>query len=267
MPAPRSEQTEADHRNAPVQSVDRALQVLEVLGELGTAGASEIAPALGVHKSTVSRLLASLEMRGFVEQTEVWGKYRLGFSLARLAGLAMSQVDLARVGQQACDELASSIGETANLAILDGPRAINLTEGRSDAVVALRSWVGQGSPAHATSSGKSLLLDHSLAALNERLGSPLEQHTARTLTDPQQLLADLQASRERGWTSVEEELEVGLNAVAAPVHDHLGHLVAAVSVSGPAYRLEPARFDEVGAVVRGAARQVSERLGAPVPRS
>lgn len=252
-------------RGGGVQSVDRALQVLEVLGELGTGGATEIAGSLGVHKSTVSRLLSSLEARGFVEQTEVWGKYRLGFALARLAGLATAQVDLARVGQTTIDDLALEVGETANLAVLDGPRAINLTEGRSAAVIALRTWVGQGSPAHATSSGKALLLDHTLPALTERLGRRLEAHTKHTLTDPRRLLEDLAIGRERGWTSVEEELEVGLNAVGAPVYDHRGDLVAALTVSGPAYRLEPARFAEVGAAVAHAAGQVSLRLGAPAP--
>lgn len=250
-------------RSGGVQSVDRALQVLEVLGELGSGGATEIAVSLGVHKSTVSRLLSSLEARGFVEQTDVWGKYRLGFALARLAGLAATQVDLARVGQSTVDALAIAVGETANLAVLDGPRAINLTEGRSDAVVALRTWVGQGSPAHATSSGKALMLNHTLAALTDRLGSRLAAHTDRTLTDPKRLLEDLHAARERGWTSVEEELEVGLNAVGAPVYDHRGDLVAALSVSGPAYRLEPERFAEVGLDVARAAGQVSLRLGAP----
>lgn len=252
-------------RVGPVQSVDRALQVLEALGTLGVAGAGDIAPHLGVHKSTVSRLLASLEARSFVEPTETWGKYRLGFALTRLAGQAFAQVDLARIGQVPCDEVAAAVGETTNLAVLDGPRVVNVTEGRAHAEVALRSWTGQSSPVHATASGKALLLAQDRRELTARLGRKLDTFTGRTLGDIAALEQDLEISRERGWTAVEEELEVGLNAVAAPVYDHAGALVAAMSASGPAYRLAPERFAEVAAVVVKTADDISSRLGGRPP--
>lgn len=252
-------------RVGPVQSVDRALQVLEALGTLGVAGAGDIAPLLGVHKSTVSRLLASLEARDFVEPTETWGKYRLGFALTRLAGQAFAQVDLARIGQLPCDEVAEAVGETTNVAVLDGPRVVNITEGRSHAEVALRSWTGQSSPLHATASGKALLLAQDRRELTARLGRKLEVFTERTLGDVRALEEDLAISRGRGWTAVEEELEVGLNAVAAPVYDHAGALVAALSASGPAYRLPQERFAEVAAVVVRTADDISSRLGGKPP--
>lgn len=257
-----------DHAPAtpgPIQSVDRALQVLETLGRIGVGGATEIAGDLGVHKSTVSRLLASLEARGFVEGTGEWGRYRLGITLARLAGQAVGQLDLPRLSQQVCDDLAMSVGETANLAVLDGPRAVNIVEGRSPAEVALRTWVGQSSPTHATASGKSLLVGHDGRALTARLGRNLDSFTAHTRTSIAALQQDLSAARDRGWSSAREELELGLNAVAAPVYDHSGRLVAALSVSGPAYRLLPQRFSDVGDQVHAAATELMTRVGGQSP--
>lgn len=253
--------------NGRVQSVDRALHVLEVLGSIGVGGAGDIAPHLGVHKSTVSRLLASLEARDFVEPTATWGKYRLGFALTRLAAQAFAQVDLARIGQAPCDALAAAVGETATLAVLDGPRAVNVTEGRAETEVALRSWTGQSSPAHATASGKSLLLAHDRRGLRDQLGRKLERFTEHTLTAIDTLHEDLDVARQRGWASAQEELEVGLNAVGAPVYDHSGELVAAISVSGPAYRLGPERFAEVAADVVKCANGISSRLGGRPPTS
>jgi DNA-binding IclR family transcriptional regulator len=246
-----------------VQSVDRALTVLEILAKRGVAGVTEIAGELGVHKSTASRLVAVLENRGFVEQLADRGKYRLGFGIARLAGALTVQRDLAHESRRACEALAAEVGETVNVAILDGDRVINISEVRGASAVAVHTWVGQSTPPHATSSGKVLLahtldLDLDLAQL---LGRRLPKYTERTLTDVRQLDRELAGVRERGWAATQEEYEIGLNALAAPVRDHSGRVVAAVSVSGPSYRLSPGDFPSVAARLTAAAREVSRRLG------
>jgi DNA-binding IclR family transcriptional regulator len=250
-----------DKAPAAVQSVDRALMVLEILGKFGSAGVTEIATELGVHKSTVSRLITVLESRGFVEQLSERGKYRLGFTIVRLAGSTSAQMDLAKESQPVCDELAQQSGETTNIAILDGARIINVVEAHGPAEITLRTWVGQNCPAHATSSGKALLSGLSAAAVRELLGDPLPTFTETTISDVDVLLAELQQVRQAGWASVSEELEVGLNAIGAPVRDSTGKVVAALSVSGPAYRLGADRFEEVAAMTMLAARQISRRLG------
>ncbi|KAA0021505.1 IclR family transcriptional regulator [Antrihabitans cavernicola] len=246
---------------AAVQSVDRALLVLEILAKLGTAGVTELAGELGVHKSTVSRLVAVLEARGYVEQLTDRGKYRLGFSIVRLAGSTTAQIDLAKQGQATCDRLANSIGETVNLAILDGGRAVNIVEAAGPAGVALRTWVGQSSPLHATSSGKVLLSELSPTELRRNAGEQLESFTPNTVVDFGVLESQLSAVRAVGWASVSEELEIGLNAVAAPVRDHSSNVVAALSVSGPTYRLEAGRFEDVAQRAIDAAGGISRRLG------
>jgi DNA-binding IclR family transcriptional regulator len=246
---------------AAVQSVDRALMVLEILGKLGSAGVTEIAAELGVHKSTVSRLVAVLESRGFVEQLSDRGKYRLGFAIVRLAGSTSAQMDLAKESQPICDELAQRSGETTNVAILDGDRIINIVESHGPAEITLRTWVGQNCPAHATSSGKVLLAALPPADVQTLLGTRLATFTDNTIGDGPGLAAELDRVRNAGWASVCEELEVGLNAIGAPVRDSSGKVIAALSVSGPAYRLKPARFDEVATMTVLAAAQISRRLG------
>ncbi|AQA06381.1 IclR family transcriptional regulator [Mycobacterium sp. MS1601] len=251
------------HEKAPaaVQSVDRALMVLEIIGKFGSAGVTEIATELGVHKSTVSRLITVLESRGFVEQLSDRGKYRLGFTIVRLAGSTSAQMDLAKESQPVCDELAQQSGETTNIAILDGDRIINIVEAHGPAEITLRTWVGQNCPAHATSSGKALLSALPPAAVRELLGEKLPTFTDNTIADVKTLAVELDQARTAGWASVTEELEVGLNAVAAPVRDSTGKVIAALSVSGPAYRLAPDRFRDVAVLTTQAAERISRRLG------
>lgn len=261
MPNHAGDEPARDKSVAAVQSVDRALTVLEIIGKLGTAGVTEIANELGVHKSTASRLVAVLESRGFVEQLSDRGKYRLGFAIVRLAGSTSAQMDLAKESQTICDRLSQQCGETTNLAILEENRIINVVEAHGPAEITLRSWVGQNCPAHATSSGKALLADLSPEDVLERMGDPLPTFTENTLGSAAELAAELSRAREVGWASVCEELEVGLNAVAAPVRDSSGRVIAALSVSGPSYRLERIRFDVVAEMTVAAAAAISRRLG------
>jgi DNA-binding IclR family transcriptional regulator len=246
---------------ASVQSVDRALMVMEILATLGQAGVTEIAAELGVHKSTVSRLISVLEARGYVEQLSDRGKYRLGFAIARLARSTSAQLDLVKQSQAACDALAVESGETTNLAVLDGDRIVNIAEAIGAAGIALRTWVGQSCPAHATSSGKVLLAGLSTGELRERLAPRLESFTDGTVTARSTLEAELEVVRQRGWASVREELEVGLNAIAAPVYDADARIVAALSVSGPSYRLGDDEFEATAKRTVAAAEVISRRLG------
>jgi DNA-binding IclR family transcriptional regulator len=256
----------AAHGNPPsaqaaVQSVDRALVVLEIIARRGQAGVTEIADELGVHKSTVSRLITVLEARGYVEQLSDRGKYRLGFSIARLARSTSAQMNLAKQSQQACDALAAEVGETANVALLDGRRIVNIVEATAPAEITVRTWVGQSCPAHATSSGKVLLAGLAAGELRSRLGAKLDVFTARTVATTADLEVELAAVRETGWASVEEELEIGLNAVAAPVFDSSAEVIAALSVSGPSYRLGAEHFGQVAKQTIAAADSISRRLG------
>ena len=250
-----------DREPALVQSVDRALTVLEILAKRGVAGVTEVAGELGVHKSTASRLIAVLESRGFVEQLSDRGKYRLGFGLARLAGALTVHRDLAHAGRAVCEALAADTGETVDLAILDGGRVTNISEVRGAGAVAVQNWVGQSTPSHATSSGKVLLAHQPGLDLEQMLGAALRRYTEHTITEVDALARELDVVRRRGWACTVEEYELGLNALAAPVCDHDGAVVAAISVAGPSFRLTPDDFPAIAPRLLQAAEDLGRRLG------
>jgi DNA-binding IclR family transcriptional regulator len=202
-----------------------------------------------------------LESRGFVEQLSDRGKYRLGYGIARLGSALTRHRDLAHEGRVACEALAADTGETVNLAILDGARVINISEVRGSGAVAIQTWVGQSTPAHATSSGKVLLAHLPGLDLEALLGADLQRYTDHTIIDRDLLARELESVRQRGWASSVEEYELGLNALAAPVRDHDGTVVAAISVAGPSFRLT--REDLAGAAPRllQAADDFGRRLG------
>ncbi|MGY1616784.1 IclR family transcriptional regulator [Geodermatophilus sp. SYSU D00691] len=246
---------------AVVQSVDRALSILEILAAQGEAGVTEVAAELGVHKSTAFRLVAALESRGFVEQLADRGKYRLGFGIVRLAGAAAVQLDVAREGRQICAALAADLEDTVNIAILDNDRAVNVSQTRGPAALSTHNWVGQSTPLHATSSGKVLLAHAPDAVRKGILSRELPRFTPATITDPELLQRHLDEIVEQGWGSTVEEYEVGLTAVAAPVRGVDGDVIAALSVSGPSFRLDRADFPRLARRVVSAADELSRRLG------
>jgi len=244
-----------------VQSVDRAVSVLEILARRGEAGVTEIAGELGVHKSTAFRLVVVLENRGLVEQTADRGKYRLGFGIVRLAGATAAQLDLTRESRAVCERLATDLGETVNLAVLDDGYAINISQVRGTAAITSHNWVGQRTPLHATSSGKALLAFQPPMLRDELIARGLPRFTGQTITDSERLTLALDEIAQQGWAATTEELEVGLNAVAAPVRGQDGFVIAAVSASGPSYRLPPESFPDVAKIVAAGAAEISARVG------
>lgn len=246
---------------APVQSVDRALTVLEILARQGDAGVTEVGLELGVHKSTAFRLLAVLESRGFVEQAVERGTYRLGFAVVRLAGAATAQLDLARASSRTCERLAAELGDTVNVAVIDQGWAINISQVRGAASVASQNWVGQRTPLHASSSGKVLLAFAPPDVRSTALAAALERFTPFTIVSASVLDDALVRVRVEGWACTQEEYEIGLNAVAAPVRGADGSVLAALSAAGPAYRLAATSFEEVAGSVMKAADEISQRMG------
>lgn len=249
-----------------MQSVDRAVRVLEMLASHGEAQVSDIARELDVHASTASRLVAALEAHELVERPLGGGPVQLGVGLLRLAGATASQLDVTSQAQPLCDALAAELGETTNVAVLSGGVAINVCQATGTSTVAMQNWVGQHTVLHATSSGKVLLAHLEDRDLDALLRGTLERFTEHTLTSAA-LRTELAAVYDAGWATAVEEYEEGLNAVAAPVRAHDGSVIAALSAAGPAYRLSPDRLPEIAAAVIRTADEVSRRMGyrAPAP--
>jgi DNA-binding IclR family transcriptional regulator len=246
---------------AAVQSVDRAVTVLEILARRGEAGVTEIAVELGVHKSTAFRLVSVLEARGLVEQNSDRGKYRLGLGIIRLAGATTARLDVTQQARPVIEVLARDLDETVNIAILSGHDALYLDQVAGSSALQLHNWVGRRIPLHCTSNGKVLLAFLPEKRQRELLETPLTRFTANTVTDVEDLLAELAMVRDRGWASANEEFELGLVAVAAPVRDLTGNVVASLSASGPVFRLPAPLLPRIGSAVVAAAGEVSRRLG------
>ncbi|MFI6519528.1 IclR family transcriptional regulator [Spirillospora sp. NPDC050679] len=246
---------------ATVQSVDRAVTVLEILAREGEAGVTQLAAELGVHKSTAFRLVAALEHRELVVQDSDRGKYRLGLGILRLAGATAARLDVVRAGRPVYEALAAEIGETVNLAVLSGHEVLYADQVAGASALQPRDWVGRRLPAHATADGKALLAHLPADRLAEHMARPRERLTARTLVGPRELADELDLVRERGYATAVDELEFGLTAVAAPVRGARGEVVASVSGSGTGFRLPPERLPGVAGAVRRAADEISRRLG------
>ncbi|PJN40584.1 IclR family transcriptional regulator [Streptomyces sp. CB02959] len=244
-----------------VQSVDRAVTVLEILARLGEAGVTEIADELGVHKSTAFRLLGVLENRGLVAQEQERGKYYLGAGVLRLAGAAAVRLDISQEGAAVCRTLADELGETVNIAVLESDAAVNIMQARGPASVTAQNWLGRRTPLHATSSGKALLAYQPSPVQEAVLARKLPRLTERTVTSAVALRDQLAEVVERGFAVAVEELELGLRAVAAPVRAHDGSVIGAISVSVPAYRLDDERLPEVVKRTVAAGEELSRRMG------
>lgn len=244
-----------------VRSVDRAAALLLALGESqGEAGVTELARRLGLHKSTASRLLATLERRGLVEQDGESGKYRLGLVVIRLAEQAERTLDLRGIAMPELERIARLTRETVSLAVLEGDESLTVAQADGPNLIAVADWTGRSTPLHCVASGKVLL-----AALAERevlriVRRGLVRHTERTIVELEPLLEELARVRRRGYATALSEFEVGLNAVAAPVVDGRGSVIAAVDIWGPAFRLTPRRLPELAALAREAAATISARL-------
>lgn len=245
----------------PVQSVDRAVRVLEILARDGQAGVGEVARELGVHSSTASRLIGALAAHDLVERVNGTGPVRLGVGLLRLAGATASQLDLTTQSQPICDVLAEELGETVNVAVLTGGVATNVCQSQGRSTVTMQNWVGQRTVLHATASGKVLLAHLEDKERDVLLAKPLERFTDRTVISAAALRDELAGVLQKGCATAVEEFEEGLVAVAAPIRGHDGAVIAAISAAGPTYRLSPERLPEASMPVIRAAEDISRRMG------
>lgn len=245
-----------------VQSVDRALTVLEILARRGHAGVSEVAGEMGIHKSTASRLLAVLEEHELVGQSEKSGHLELGFGVLRLAHSIPEHLDLVRHARPIMDALADELNETINIAVLHHGFVVNLGQSVGHAAISAHNWIGELTPPHATSSGKVLLA--ALPASERRtIIRQLDRFTDHTITSRKVLTAQLHAVTHNGYATTTEELEIGLSAISVPLQDHSGLTVAALSISGPSYRFghEPTATT----ALQRAAHNINAHLGHPLP--
>jgi len=201
---------------------------------------TEMAGWLGVHKSTASRLAATMERAGILVRDG--RSYQLGPEIMRLGALALRSFDLIGSMQAAMDKLSQHTGETINLAVPAGADILNVAEVPSIFILSCTGgWTGRRTKPHAVANGK-VLLAHGAIPIPRQL----DRYTAHTITTRQALEAELDSVRRVGYATAVAELEDGLVAVAAPVFASGGTCIAAISVAGPAYRMTPEKLPELG---------------------
>jgi DNA-binding IclR family transcriptional regulator len=246
-----------------LQTVDRALQLLLLFEEVDQEyRVGEMAAMLGVDKSSASRLAATLANRGFLERAPGSEAFRIGPALGRLGVLNMGSSDnLVDLARRQMESLAEETAETVNLARLEDRKVVNIAQVDGSHLVGVGDWTGWKTEPHATANGKVLLAFAEDQFEGLSLQSPLEAFTEQTITDVGDLRSELDRVRSEGWASTLGELEEGFNGVAAPVFDALGCCRASLSVSGPVYRMPPARLPEVAGLCNKAAGQISASLG------
>lgn len=250
-----------DEAGGSLQSVNRALTALELVADAGELGVSELGRQLGVHKATASRLAAVLAERGLLERDPLTERYRIGFGLVRLAGAAMSGLDLVRLSRPILETLAERTREASNLGVRSGDDVVYVDQISGTRSIVTVSWVGKRTPLHCTSNGKILLAFADETDRERVLAMPLEAFTPRTVTDAAALRTELASIRSRGYAAAVEELEEGLNAVAAPVFQADGRVIASLGVSGPAFRMHAVDVPRLGLLTAEAAQAVSRQLG------
>jgi DNA-binding IclR family transcriptional regulator len=246
-----------------VQVLDRALAALAILANSSSdCSLAELCPALKLHKSTVHRLMMVLEQHRLVVKNPETGRYRLGLRLYELGSRAIDGLDLRGRARPYLDRLQRQFGETVFFCILDEGQVFYVEKVESQQSVRTACTVGSRAPAYCTAIGKAMLSELSEPEVNEvirRWG--LKAITPNTITTAAALKAELRAVRSRGYAIDNEEKEEGLRCVSAAVRGHSGKLFAAMSVSGPAFRMTKERIPDVGQAVMRAADELSAELG------
>jgi DNA-binding IclR family transcriptional regulator len=249
--------------DAAVRSVDRAAALLVCLSDAdGSASVTDLSHSLDLHKSTVSRLLSTLERRGLVEQDRESGHFRLGVGIIRLAQSAERTLDLRAIALPEMEALAKATHETVSLEVFDGvAAAVAICQIDGPNLTPMPDITGRPIAMHAIASGKVLL-----ASLPERTvlsiaRRGLVRYTQRTITDPRALLEELATIRRRGYAVAIGEWDERITATAVPICDARGTVIATVVVWGAATRVSPGTLPGLVTAARNAAQQISTKLG------
>jgi IclR family acetate operon transcriptional repressor len=246
-----------------LQTVDRALRLLLLFEEVDQEyRVGEMAVMLGVDKSIASRLAATLAERGFLERVPRREGFRLGPEVGRLGMLALgSSHNLIELARGTMERLAEETGETVNFAVLEEHKAINIAQVDGPHLVGVGDWTGWKTEPHATANGKVLLAFAEGSLENLPLEPPLKVFTEQTITSLKELHSELERVKSEGWATTLGELEEGFNGVAVPIFDASGRCLAALSVSGPVYRVPSERLPEIVQLCKTSAEEISGRLG------
>jgi DNA-binding IclR family transcriptional regulator len=245
-----------------VQALDRAFAVLDLLAESATPlGLAQVASSLQLHKSTAHRFLMVLERHRMVERTTS-GKFRLGLRLFDFGNRAIEQYDLRDRAQPHLRRLVTETEETAHLCILEQARVIYIDKIEPARSVRMITRIGSSNPVHCTSVGKAILAFLPEDRIEDILRrTRFERFTHRTIPTPEALRVEIEKTRRRGYAVDDEELEEGLRCIAVPLLDAQRQPVAAVSISGPSFRVTAQKLPAIANQLLQCVRGISVDMG------
>ncbi|MCD7059644.1 IclR family transcriptional regulator [Pelagibacterium xiamenense] len=259
--------TREARRAGTVQSVERALAILEVLGEDEDGlRLTDLATRTGLSASTVHRLLTTLELRRFVQFDPTGGMWHVGRAAFTVGSAFARQRNFVAPALPVLRRLRDQTRETANLGVIDEGEVVVLTQVESREIMRAITRVGGRAPIISSGMGKAILASYpepDIDAVIKRFG--MRKSTARTITDRKRLEADLSATRARGYAIDDEEYVLGLRCVAATVYDANAEALCAISISGLSARVTDDRLEALGRLVAGAARELTGLLGGSAP--
>lgn len=250
-----------------VQAVDRAMVLLGALAAADKITLTELAQRTGMSPSTAHRLLSTLQRHGITEFDDMTQDWMVGVEAFRIGSSFVRRTRITEVGREVMRALMDDTGETANMAIADQGDVVFISQVEAHHPIRAFFRPGTRGHMHASGIGKALLAAYSREEAERVLkkkGQP--SFTPKTLTSMDALLADLESSRLRGWSLDDEERNLGMRCLAAPIYNEHGEPVAGVSISGPTARIDDERLGELGPRVRRAAEEITGLIGGAMPK-
>ena len=244
-------------------SLRKGLELMDCFARKETWSLAELAVELGQTKPTVFRILHTVEEFGYLRKDPLTGRYSLAMRFHTLGSAAVRHEQLRWQALPPLQDLARETGETVLVGILYDGEAICVQAVDGTRLVRMHAFVGKRTPAHASALGKVLLAHVPDAELDAFVSHGLPRFTPATITDPALLRAALHQVRAQGWALDDEEMEIGLRCLGAPITDHSGRPCACVAVSAPAARMEPERIALLTPQVKATAARISRMLGSP----
>ncbi|HWQ47094.1 MAG TPA: IclR family transcriptional regulator [Longilinea sp.] len=251
-----------DQNDYNVRAIERALQILDCFNEEHTERSlTEIVKLVGLHKATTHRIMTTLLNSGYLEHTPDGQKFRLGLHLASLGFIVINKMDLRSEAYPFMSQLTQQLDEACDLSVFDQDHVFYVEVMQSRHTLRIAAAIGQRLPAYCTASGKLFLAFLPEPKLEAILNQPMKSHTNNTITSSALLRPQLDVIRQQGYAVDDEEYEVGIRAVAAPIRNREGSVIAAISIPSPTSRMTPDRIPAVAEVLKEMTDKVSHRMG------
>ena len=246
-----------------IGSVIKAIEILEELAESEKGlGLTEISSRLNYGVSATYHLLNTLKLHNIIEQNKKTKKYRIGVGLFRISSKAKSQYSLANLAMPFLDKLRAIVDETSNLLVLDGYEVLYIAQSESTKLLKMFTQLGAKAPLYCTGGGKAILAYKPLSFQELALSKiNFIKYTENTIVTADGLRKEFETIKKQGYSIDNEEREEGITCVAAPIFDCYGEVIAAVSISGPSYRIKEKDLNSIISSVVLTAKEISANLG------